>query len=534
MSIKERFPDTPSGEIAYLLAAHLAAEVTQPREISIQSGVNETWLDFSYHKYSAELRSAIFSEDISSHGECEQRLVKALRAALLAGVSRVDFESWDGSTGTRFKVSQDSLKEEPLSKAPWKDGNSGCRYTARQKVGLSRSLFTSNKTGPPEIREAYVNRARFSGCPVKYDGTSINASVELGEGLLAVTFTPPSDGGRIRPPKVTCQSDLEKERESSSAYYGKFLYGGEKEQSTVICRGLEFQVELPLADELGFSGVIVVDHLTIADDLNSLEEDTKLDDLLNDVENDLLTVSGELVEVIDDLEDDAVEAVLESLDLVVETYRSSGENEEAIELLKLLVEVENIPDEVRATYLTQMARTFERDEQDETSFDFYSRALDYWGRIPAEEQDLEMVATALLGAARLMSYHDSEPETAMQYASNALALRRSVGEEDDLEKGEAAQLLAGFYLRHRKYPQPEFLQVEDLLKEALHSFEANYGQTHNNVAGLKRHAQNVFQLALSSIFQSIDHLLIPRVVGWQMANLVLTASFSQGQVFVHG
>lgn len=482
--IKTRFPDTPdASDAGYLLAAHVAAEATNTREISIESATNELIFDYSFHSYSSELSQAVFANNISHLEVAEQHLVRAIRCGLLAGMARVDFETWDGSKGQRFRVAADSFKEESLTKAPWKDGHSGCRYIARRKVGLSRSLFGSGKVGPPEVRKAYLERCRFSGCPVKYDGERLNQPVVLGDGLLAVIFKPADSSARIRPPKVKCQSDLSKERESSS-YFGQFLYGGEGVESSIICRGLLFSVELPLADELGFSGVIVADHLTMDTDLKELVEDTKFDDLLNDVENDLLTVASELVEIIDDLEDEAVEAVLESLDLVVETYRSSGENEEAIELLKRLVEAENIPDYIRATHLTQMARTFERDEQDETSFDYYSRALDYWGRIPAEDQDLESVATALLGAARLMSYHDSEPETAMQYAQNALALRRSVGEEDDLEKGEAAQLLAGFYLRHRKYPQPEFLEVEDLLKEALHSFEVHYGQTHDKVAGI--------------------------------------------------
>ena len=483
-ALKERFPEAPTTEIGYLLAAHAAAEAAGSRDIEVTTTGNETSLDFSYTSFNPELGSAVFSTDLSALTDSEQLLVRALRGALVAGVARVGLESWDGSSGVRWKLTADGVKEETLSKAPWKDGSSGCRFIARLKTGLKRNLFGGGgKSGNPETREAFVARARHSGRPVKYDGNRINKPVELGEGLLSVLFQP-EEKGQLRPPQVGIKADMEKERTSSSDYWGRFVFGGEESESIIVCRGLVFAVELPLADDLGFSGVIVADHLNLDSEVEELVEDTRLDDLLNDVENDLLAVSGELVDVIDELEEEDVEVVLETLDLVVETHRSSGENDEALELLKRLVEVENIPDEVRAAHLTQMARTFEREEQDETSFEYYSRALDYWGRIDAEEQDLELVATALLGAARLMSYHDSEPETAMQYTQNALELRRSVGEEDDLEKGEAAELLARLYLKHRKYPQPEFLEVEDLLKEALHSFERNYGQTHNKVAGI--------------------------------------------------
>ena len=483
--LAERFAEAPTSEVGYLLAAEVAAAAVQSREIRIQSGSNEVSIDFGYHAYSSEFAEAVLSTKKLRLGDAEARLVTAVQAGLVAGAPRVDVELWDGGSGVRYKFTPEAMKEEALSKAPWKDGRSASRITVRFRTGLSRRIFGGGgKDEQPEVREAFRSRALHAGHPILYNGEKLNEAFTLGEGLLEVTIS--SDGQpELRPPIVVCQAEISKECESSSHYYAKFLYGGEESGGgRIICRGLEFTVELPLADDLGFSGLIVADHLNFDRELESLKEDTKLDDLLNDVENDLLVVATGLVDVIDQLEDEDVESVLESLDLVIETYRSSGENEEALEILKRLVEVEKLPDEVRAAHLTQMARTFERDEQDEVSFEYYGRALDYWGRIPAEEQDLELVATALLGASRLMSYYDSDPETAMQYAKNALALRRSVGDEDDLEKGEAAVLLAGFYAKHFHYPEPEFLEIDALLTEGLNSFEKNYGQTHNKVANV--------------------------------------------------
>lgn len=481
--LAERFPDAPSSEAGYVLAARVLAEHLQTRDFEVISSSNEVLIDFSFHNFSNELASAVFMSDLSKFDRGEQLLIKSLRAALLTGAPRVDFETWDGNTGMRLKLSADSAKDESLSKAPWKDGHSGCRIAVRYRTGLGRKLFGAGKEGRPELRKAFLARGVYSGRPLTFDGKKENQEYQLGEGLLSVEFKS-DESPRVVPPKVKCQAEITKERESSSNYYSKFLFGGEAEGSVIVCCGLTFELEVPLADDLGFSGIIVANELNMDAQLETLVEDTKLDDLLNDVESDLLTVSGELVEIIDDLEDEDVEVVLEALDLVVESHRSSGDNEDALEVLKRLVDVENIPDDVRASHLTQMARTFERNEQDEVSFDYYSRALDYWGKIPAEEQDLELVATALLGAARLMSYHDSEPETSMQYAKNALDLRRSVGEADDLEKGEAAELLARLYLKHREYPEPNYMEVEALLQEALLSFEANYGSTHNKVASI--------------------------------------------------
>lgn len=483
-ALTSRFPETPTSLGGFLLAAHCGALASSSKQIEITTSSNEFVVDFSYFAVNKELGHATFAGDISSLKESERMLVRAFRAGLVSGAPRVDFEVWDGNIGTRFKITPEAVKEESLSRAPWKDGRSGCRFTVRLKTGLKRSLFGGGKSGSPEVREAYLSRVRHAGCPIKYDGAKINKPVDLGQGLFAVEFQPDSSSG-LRLPQFECQAERSEQRESSSLYYGKFVYRGDEEaKSRILCRGLEFEVELPLADDLGFHGWIVADHLTMDQELANLVEDTLLDDLLNDVENDLLRFAAGMVDFIDDLSEEQVDLVLHTLDLVVETYRSSGEDDEALELLTKLVEVENISDEIRASHLTNMARTFEREQKDELSFDYYSRALDYWGRIETEDQDLALVATALLGAARLMSYHDSEPETAMAYAQNALELRRSVGEEDDLEKGEAGELLARFYLKHRHYPQPEFLQVEELLKEALHSFERNFGQNHDKVANI--------------------------------------------------
>jgi tetratricopeptide repeat protein len=477
--LSERFSDAPTTDAGYLLAAVVAAAVAGSDEVRVESGSNEVLIDFGYYQYSSELAAAILAQKPTRLDKAETRLVTAIRAGLIAGAPRVDFESWNGASGVRYKVTNDSVKEEILSKAPWKDGKSQSRITVRFRTGLSRKIFNvGGKDDQPEVREMLVNRCRYAGHAVLYNGDKINEAFQLGEGLVEVTLS----SEHQRPPVVTCQAEISKEEESSSSYYAKFLYGGEEVESRIVCLGLEYPVELPLADELGFCGIIVADHLVADRNLAELKEDTTFDDLLNDVENDLLGIAGNLVDVIDELQEDQVESVLETLDQVIETYRSSGENEEALELLKRLVEVENLPDEVRAAHLTQMARTFERNEQDETSFEYYGRALDYWGRIPDEEQDLELVATALLGAARLMGYYDSDPDTAMNYAKNALALRRSVGEEDDLEGAEAAVILAGLYSEHFEYPQSEYLEIEALLTIGQSAFEKHYGQTHNKVA----------------------------------------------------
>ena len=370
--LKERFPNTPSVEGGYLLAALVAANVAEAKEFKVAYSSNEVGIDFSYHSFSRDLGNAVFSSDISKLAEEDQQLVIALRAGLVSGAQRVDFESWDGSQGIRIKLTSDSVKDDVLRKAPWQDGTSRCRITVRFRTGLSRRIFGGGKAGLDEVRRPFAERVRYAGIDVQFDEKSLNESYSLGKGLLWTELTPPEDS-KLKPPKVEKVADLSKPRESSNDYYGAFLFGGEGEDNIIVCKGLQFKADIPLAEELGFSGLIVADHLTLDREMGSLVEDTKFDDLLNDVESDLLQVAGDLVEVVDDLEEDAVDSVLETLNLVVETHRSSGDNDVALELLKNLVEVDNIPDVFRASHLTQMARTFERDEQDETSFEYYQR-----------------------------------------------------------------------------------------------------------------------------------------------------------------
>ena len=481
-TLSARFPSCPKAEAGYLLAAFVAAHALETREFRVRSSSNEVSIDFSYHPCFSDLGKLVYSKNLKTPSETDQRLIIAIRSGLVAGAPRVDLESWDGNQGNRIKFSSDSAKKETLGRAPWKSGDSGCRITIRFRTGLNRKIFNAGSDETlSSIQSSFASRSKFCGIPILLDGTKINTPFELGEGLLQATVGSQSKD-ELRIPTVNCKADIQRTKDGSGSYHAHFIYGGEKEQNYILSKGLLFQIELPLAEDLGFSGMIVCDDLKLDTELEKILEDTKFDDLLNEVESDLLGFAADLVDVIDDLEDEAVESVLDSLDLVVETHRSSGENDVALEVLTRLVDVKNIPDDIRASYLTHMARSYERSKHDETSFEYYGRALDYWGRIPSEEQDLELVATALLGAARLMSYYDNEPETAMQYAQNALDLRRSVGGENDLEEAEAAELLAGLYAKHRRYPHKQFLEIENLLKISLASYQIHYGQTHDKVA----------------------------------------------------
>ena len=331
-TLADRFEDAPTTEVGYLLAAEIAAAAVQSREIRIQSGSNEVSIDFGYHAYSSEFAEAVLSSKKIRLAAPEARMVSAIQAGLVAGAPRVDLELWDGASGVRYKFTPEAVKEESLSKAPWKDGRSASRITVRFRTGLSRRIFGGGgKDEQPEVREAFRSRALHAGHPILYNGEKLNEAYSLGKGLLEVTIT--SDGEpELRPPILVCEAEISKECEASSHYYAKFLYGGEDEESEggrIVCCGLEFPVELPLAADLGFSGLIVADHLNFERELESLKEDTKLDDLLNDIENDLLVVASGLGDVIDQLEEgDVAEGQASTEETAGEESGSTEENTE--------------------------------------------------------------------------------------------------------------------------------------------------------------------------------------------------------------
>jgi tetratricopeptide (TPR) repeat protein len=459
-----------------------AAAAARSAEVQISTGSNEVSAHYDYVEYPSRLSSELLSGDLKGKPWTERTFAVACRAGLLAGAPRVDFESWNGKTGMRWKVTPEGVKEESLSKTPWKGTITGSRLIVRFRTGLSRELFRVSGGDQNQAMVAKLaTRAKYSGVRVVVDGKTLNSDIPLGQGLLELAFRP-SEGfsWENRASKISCQAELRRELESRGPYYAHFLFGKE-ESNQLLCRGLTFSVELPLADELGFSGLVIADHLQTNAELTRLVENTDFDDLLNDVESDLLGAAAGLIDVLAEIDDDDLPSVMETLDLVVETHRSSGDIDEAIAVLRRLVEAPKLPDYARASHLTQLAVMLERANRAEESFDFYNSALNYWGEVEGEHQDLELVATALLGAARLMSLYDDDPVEAIDYTRRALELRRSVSDEEDPERGVAAELLGRLYLKHSNYPEPEFMEVESLLKEALNSFEQNYGKSHTTV-----------------------------------------------------
>ncbi len=480
-SSKNKFAGAPTSEGGYLLAIAAAAEAAASQELQIVTSGNEVSATFDYFAYNPRLADVLLVGDLKERTWPERAMAVACRAGLLSGAPRVDFESWNGQVGVRWRLTSDSVKDEILSKSPWKGGAAASRFVVRFRTGLKRELFRVG--GSDEMQAAVAlltERAKHSGVRVTVDGEDINQTIRLGKGVMQLVLNPKKFAQKL--PSVSCRSHLKREQESRGSYFGHFLFGGEESSSFVICRGLQFPVALPLADELGFSGVVIAHHLTTDPELNELVENSDFDDLLNDVETDILGGAADLIDVVGEIEDSELEPVLETLDLVVETHRAGGEIEEAVAVLQRMVAAPKLPVYARASHLTQLARMLERADRAEESFDFYNSALDYWGQVDGDHQDLELVATALLGAARLMSIYDADPETAIDYTQRALALRRSVSDEDDPERGVAAELLGRLYLKHKRYPAPEFVEVEPLLQEALKSYQQNYGKTHNTVA----------------------------------------------------
>ncbi len=483
-ALVQRFPGAPSVEGGYLLAILAAISANGGHELDITTGSNEVIAAFDYLEIPPRFALESLKGELKGRAWPERAFAVACRAGLLTGAPRVDFESWNGRSGVRYRITSDGVKEEALSKVPWKGNSSpGCRFIVRFRTGLNRDLFRSSTNDLTQQTVARLQgRVRHSPVKVTVDGKTLNTDVQFGTGLLQLVFQPKVRFDEARSAtKFRVEAQVRRECGSSGSYYGNFLFQGEEGSNLLLCRGLVYPIDLPLAGELGFSGVVVADHLLTNQEMTGLVENTAYDDLLNDVESDLLAESVGLIDTLEDIDDIQREQVLSVLEQVVETHRSGGDIDEAIAVLQRLVDAPKLPSEVRASHLTQLAKMLERAERAEESFDVYNRALEYWGEAEGEGQNLELVATALLGAARLMDTHDEEPFTAIDYARRALELRRSVSDEEDPERGAAAELLGRLYLKHSAYPDPEFMEIEQLLKEALKSYEVNYGKTHATV-----------------------------------------------------
>ena len=483
-ALMQRFPGAPTAEGGYLLAILAAVAANGGHELDIATGSNEVIASFDYVEVPSRFPLESLKGELKGRPWPERAFAVACRAGLLTGAPRVDFESWNGRSGLRYRITSDGVKEETLSKIPWKGSNTpGCRFIVRFRTGLNRDLFRSSTNDLTQQTIARLqSRVRHSPVRVSVDGKSINADLDLGDGLLQLVFQPGGGFDEERSAfKVKAQAKLRRESASRGSYYGNFLFQGEEGPNLLVCRGLVYPIDLPLASELGFSGVVVADHLLTNQEMTGLVENTAFDDLLNDVESDLLASAIALIDTLDDVDDEQLDRVLGVLELVVETHRSGGDIDEAITVLQRLSNASKLPSSAQAAHLTQLARMLERADRAEESFEIYNRALACWAEADDEGQDLELVATALLGAARLMSTHDDEPFTAIDYTRRALELRRSVSDEEDPERGAAAELLGRLYLKHAAYPEPEFMEVEQLLKEALKSYEVNYGKTHATV-----------------------------------------------------
>lgn len=481
-TLKQRFPEAPRENGGYFLAIIDAVAASGGREARFLVGANEVSASYDFVDYPERLAQKLLAPELTDCAPRDAALAIACRSGLLAGAPRVDYESWNGHTGVRWRMTSDSIKTEVLTKSPWKDGKSESRLIVRFRTGLFRELFPASGSGSYYGQAGVlkmIDRGQYGGVRLIIDGKDYQRPFPCGEGLLKLTFAPAAELAlKVTVGKVDATALIERQVESRGCYWAQFLYGGTVQASQLFCRGLAYPIELPLAQDLGFSVLIVADYLRSNAELTEIVEDIAYDDFLNDVEADLLGAVGGLVEILGQLPDDRVDSIIETLATVVETHRSAGDLPEAILLLRQLVEAPKLPDGLRATYLTQLAVMLERADRAEESFDFFGRALEFWGGVGEEEQDLELVATALLGAARLMSLYDDDPIEAIDYTRRALELRRSVSDEDDVERGVAAELLGRLYLKHATYPEPEFMEVEPLLKEALLSFERNYGQSH--------------------------------------------------------
>ncbi len=498
--VEQRFPLAPSGEGEYLLTLLGAATMVGSPELEVTLGSNEVTADFGYFAYPPKLFERFPVGDASVLAWPLRAMVVACQAGFVAGAPRVDFETWNGQSGSRWKLTLEGSKEEALSKPPWKSGGPGTRLVIRFRTGLNRSIFrVGGKSEFTDQIALLAEKASHAGTRVVVDGEAVNRPYTLGQGVLGLTILPPETiSPQIAIPEVEVEAETQRTLNGSEAYWGSLLLNDEDSICQVICRGIGYPIEIPLLEELGLSAILVCNTLTSAPDCSKLIEDSSFEEFLHAVESDVLRSSSTLVELLSELPEESVDRVLEVLRSMVESHRSAGENDEAIELLAALSSVEALPDDAIAEFLTHRARLLEITGEAEESFAVYEEALEVWERLEPEDRDPEAFCTALLGAGFILSVSGMEIEKAISYAMTALELKREEeAGDDDPQLGLAAELLGWLYLHYTTYPEPEFLQVEPLLMEALRCHEATYGGTHAEVANVLQNLGEFYRLRSS-------------------------------------
>ncbi len=463
-----------------LVAGAIAGEANYV-EIDSSSSASEARFDGRF--YTKEDFQSLLELEAEGADQSLYHLAVALSCALRKEPPKVTIESWDGDQGARLRFSDGSCKVEQLSKSPWKGGDPGNLFRVDFKSVWARDVFRRGKEELTPEAELVASLCRFAASRIEVNGQAVGKAIDLGTCFLWASVSPDESHRALRLNPVSPKATMEHRAKTQGNYAAVLAIGGEQEpESRLTVNGVSFECEFPVLEELQFRGVITCSDLTLSEDHTEVEEDDKFEAFLADLESDVLSWSGLLLENVEKMGEDGL-TILEGLDYLVELHRSSGEMEEAERLLTDLAKARHEAygegDPSVAETVTTLAQVQEAMGKWEECYQTYQEGLAQWDA--CEEVDERSLAICLNGIAQIC-YTAEEYEQAEELASRALEIRKETHEAEELELGISYELLARIYATRYSYPHRKFLDIEELYQSALAILEKNYGSHHADVA----------------------------------------------------
>lgn len=485
-------PADPRRYLLSLVAGAIAGGATR---VEVVASKAECGLDFDGTIYSRDELKELFANALDGSDPALRHLAVGLHAAGNSEGARVMVETWDGKEGGRLRLGDGKQRTEQIAKVPWRDGVARNRIRIqlakdwRETVGLGqvpfKGIFGGTEQEPlPDEAELVRQECRHAPVTIEINGTAVNEPVDLGPCTVWVHLEAdekvPGSELPVAPPQA-----LGERRDSSGGRFSAVLaLGGDEEPAfTAVVHGVSFPVEVPILEELGVRGVVAAPELTLVDDQSAVQEDDALDGLLGELEEHVMQMGAQLAQQFGRVPEQERAQVGERVHHLVELYRSTEAFEEAQHLLELLLDGQRATldenDAEIAESVTALARLQEAQGKWDDCYPTYQEAVALWDA--QEEPDETSLAICLNGLGQL-AYSAGEFERAEELAQRALEIRRRTHDAEDLELGTSYELLARVYVTLYAYPARKYMEVEELYREALRIFEANFGHHHADVA----------------------------------------------------
>ena len=303
-----------------LVSAAIAGEASF---VEILDNANETTFRFDGLLLTQARLESLVSE------EAEEELVPlvdGLDTVLETEPPRIVVESWSGEEGARLKISSGSGSVETISKCPWKSGDPGNRIRVQYAVGLNRSLLlTGSSTEARPAIKKIREYCRYAGASITINEAEVDDAVDLGECLLWVWLRPEEDSRVTRLNPRTPKAKFEHREGASGTFSAVLGLEAEFEGLVVVVRGVEYPIEIPVLEDIGFSGVVACADLMVEG--GEVVEDDAFESFLSGVEDDVIRCTELLLDNLAELNQEQRDRVFEAVGYLVDLSRESQDYE---------------------------------------------------------------------------------------------------------------------------------------------------------------------------------------------------------------